>query len=130
MSTVQRWGIPVLVAIAWLALGLPAEQVRAQSQRQSRSSTSCPQSGSPSQLSSLQSNLQNTLQQLNALQQSGQLTTSQLQAVSQLQSALQNVLQQLGTSPNGNLTLPQVQALRQQQGLQALPQRAALRGRR
>jgi hypothetical protein len=59
--------------------------------------------------------LQSQLQQLNALQQTGQLSTAQLLAVNQLTSTMQNALQQLRALQNANLTLAQLQILRQQQ---------------
>jgi uncharacterized membrane protein len=60
--------------------------------------------------------LQNTLQRLTALAQSGQLNNSQLQTVNQQMIALQSALQQLTTAQQNNSTVTrsQLQALTQQ----------------
>lgn len=115
--TVRRWGIPSVFA-AGLALLLPAEPAQAQGRLQSTQNGGCQrttgqgQQTSLQRLSSLQSALQSTLQQLNTLQQNSQLTSDQLQAVSQLQSALQDALQQVLAfqQQNGNLTAAPLQS--------------------
>jgi hypothetical protein len=53
--------------------------------------------------------LRDQLQQLNSLQQSGQLTSAQLQAISQLQSAY--ALQQLTALRNDMLMAAQMQTI-------------------
>jgi hypothetical protein len=131
-STVQCWGIRILLPAAAWALLLSAEQARAQGRLQNRQNARCQQNGSqgqPSAQRQLQT-LQNALRQLNSLQQNGQLTSAQLQAVGQLQSALQNALQQLSVVPS-SLTPSQLQTPGQQQNAPALQLRAApMLGRR
>jgi hypothetical protein len=101
VCTLHGWSIKVAVFAAALTLTLSTEQVHAQGRIQSRQQGGgCQHSGFQTQLNgrrqlnSVQNRLQTTLRQLNALQQSGRLTSAQLQAVSQLQSALQSALQQ------------------------------------
>jgi len=136
-STVQRWGIKVLLPAATFMLVLSAEQARAQGRLQTRQSARCQPNGGQAQLNSqqqlnvLRNALQNELQQLNALGQNGQLTSAQQLAVAQLQSTLQNALQQVSALQNGGLTSSQLQMLGPQQSARALQLRAApMLGRR
>jgi hypothetical protein len=135
---VKSWSICVLLPAAVLALLLSADDAQAQRRTQNGQSGQCQRNGGQGgqtgqlRLNALRNALQNNLQQLNALQQSGQLTTAQLQMVSQLQSSLQNALQQVNAfQQNGNLTPAQLQALTQQQTALGLQQRGTqLRGRK
>ena len=127
-STAQSWSIHILLPAAAFTLLLPANEARAQGRLQSRQGNHCQHNGNPAQLTSrqqantLRNVLRSQLQQLNALQQTGQLNAVQLQAASQLQSALQQLiaLQQLAALQNSNLTLAQLQMLAQQRAAAVL----------
>ena len=109
----------VMLPAAAVALLLSAPEVRAQARLQNRQSAGCQQNGGQGQARARKElrALQNALQRLTALQQSGQLSAAQLQTVNQLQSALQESI----------LLFGQLRALGQQQdALQA----AQLLGRR
>ena len=109
----------VMLPAAAVALLLSAPEVQAQARLQNRQSAGCQQNGGQGQATARQElrALQNALQRLAALQQSGQLSAAQLQTVNQLQSALQESI----------LLSGQLRALGQQQdALQA----AQLLGRR
>jgi hypothetical protein len=130
-ATVKHHGIRILLPAAVLALLLPEGKTHAQARLQTRQNVQCQRTGgqgqpnSQQQLNALRNAMQNTMRQLNASQQTAQLTSAQLQAVNDLQSALQNALQQLNALQNGSSTLSQLQILSQQQAGSAPPPRAA-----
>ena len=99
--TVEQHRLSVLLPAAALALLLSAGQACAQARLQTMQSGRCQHNGgrgqpnSRQQLNALRTSLQNNMRRLNALEQTGQLTSVQLQAMNQLQSDLQNAMQQL-----------------------------------
>jgi hypothetical protein len=116
-STVQQWGIRVFFAAGLFMFCLPAAQAQVQGRLQTRQNAPCQQSVGQARLTArqqpnaLRAILRNQLQQLNALQQSAQLTSAQLQAISQLQSAYQTALLQMAALRNDTLTAAQVQTI-------------------
>jgi hypothetical protein len=129
-STVQHRGISVWWPAVVLASMLSAGEAWAQARLQTRQNGQCQHNGGQAQLNSqqqqnsLRRSLQSSLRQLNALQQTAQLTSAQLQAVNDLQIALQNALQQLSALQNVSSTASQLQILAQQQADPALQLRA------
>jgi hypothetical protein len=125
-SALQRWGIRILLPAGACVLLLSAEPAWAQGRLQNRQNVHCLQNGAQGHATAQRQlrTLQNGLRQLNTLQQNGQLTPAQLQAVDQLQSALQNALQQL-SGLQSSLTPSQLQTLGQQQTALAWQLRAA-----
>src|SRR5579871_4026886 len=103
VSTLQPRGIHILLPAAALTVVLSAGPAWGQARLQSRQNGSCPHNGGQASLSSrpqfnaLRTAMQNSLRQLKALEQTGQLTAVQLQAVDQMQSTLHNALRQLST---------------------------------
>jgi hypothetical protein len=143
--TVSSWGFKVFFPAAALALLVPAGQVQAQrgpqqgglalqqgvfgqhngqnqgfqvrgQAQQTQNAQSLQQ-----QLTALKTALENALQQLNTLLQSGTLTAGQVKPATQLQTALQNALKQVNAAlQSGTLTSAQFQTLRQQQNAATL----------
>jgi hypothetical protein len=130
LSRVNRWSIAIATSGAGLILLLAAEPAHAQAMLQARQTTRCPNRGSQAQVNSRQQSnrlryaLKIQQRQLNALQQTGQLTPAQVQAASQLAIKAQDALLQLAALQNASFTLAQLQMLGQQQLAIALQLRA------